>query len=78
MPFAVSVPVDVVPEVALAPDHPPDATQLVAFVVLHVSCEAEPDATLVGDAVKVSVGAGRRVTDAVCAIVPPVPEQVSV
>ena len=37
--------------------HEPEAAQLVAFVVLQVNCEAEPDCTLVGDAVSVTVGA---------------------
>ena len=77
-PFAVSAPVDCVPDVALLPDQPPDAVQLVAFVVLHVSDDAEPDATLVGDADNVSVGAGNTATATDCAIDPPVPVQVNV
>jgi hypothetical protein len=58
----VSAPVLCVPEVGWAPDHEPDAVQLVAFVELHVSVEAEPDATFVGDADSVSVGADSCVT----------------
>lgn len=76
--FALSAPVDCVPDVALLPDQPPDAVQLVAFVVLHVSDDAEPDATLVGDADNVSVGAGNTATATDCAIDPPVPVQVNV
>ena len=44
------------------PDHVPDAVQLVAFVELHVSVDAEPEATFVGDAVSVTVGAASCVT----------------
>ena len=66
------------PDVAFVPDHEPDAVQLVAFVALHVSVDAEPDATLVGAAVNVSVGAESWVTATVCAAEPPVPVQVSV
>ena len=54
--FAVSAPVLCVPDVPLDPLHAPDAAQLVAFVVLHVNCDDEPDGTLVGDAVSVTVG----------------------
>jgi hypothetical protein len=32
-------PMDLLPEVACAPDHDPEAVQLEAFVVVHVSCE---------------------------------------
>jgi hypothetical protein len=75
---AVSAPVVCVPDVALAPDQPPDAVQLVAFVAFHVSVDAEPDATLVGDADNVNVGAGETATAADFAIEPPVPVHVSV
>ena len=76
--FALNAPVDCVPDVALLPDQPPDAVQPVAFVVLHVRVEAEPDATLVGDAENVNVGADSTATATDCATEPPVPVQVSV
>ena len=66
------------PDVAFVPVHPPDAVQLVALVELHVNVDALPDATLLGDAVKVTVGAGTTVTLAVCDAEPPAPEQLSV
>ena len=50
------------PVVAFAPCHPPDAVQLSAFVVLHVSVDALPLTTCVGAAAKVSVGGGTTVT----------------
>jgi hypothetical protein len=49
-------PVDSLPFVGLTPLHPPDASHLVAFVVLHVSMDVPPPATVVGFAVSVSVG----------------------
>jgi hypothetical protein len=55
--FAVRVPVPCVPDVPFEPLQAPEAAQLVALVVLHVNCEADPDCTLVGDAVSVTVGA---------------------
>jgi hypothetical protein len=44
----VRAPVDWVPEVALAPDHAPEAEQAVAFVEDQVSIELPPLATEVG------------------------------
>ncbi len=78
--FAVRVPVLCVPDVPREPLHEPEAAQLVAFVVLHVNCEAEPDCTLVGDAVSVTVGApaADTVTVAVRETEPPVPLHASV
>jgi hypothetical protein len=77
--FAVKAPVLWVPDVPLAPDQAPDAAQLVAFVVLHVSCDEAPDCTLVGDALKLTVGAGVvTATAAVCATDPPLLVQVRV
>ncbi len=74
--FAVRAPVLCVPDVPREPLHEPEAAQLVAFVVLHVNCEAEPDFTLVGDADNVRVGTVTvTVLDAVCE--PPDPEQVN-
>jgi hypothetical protein len=75
---AVSGPVLCVPEGVLLPDQLPDATQLVALVEFHVSVDAASDATLPGDAVSASVGAGITVTVADCETVPPVPVQFNV
>ena len=47
-----------VPEVALAPDQPPEAVHAVAFVEDHVMVEELPHATEVGFAEMVTVGAG--------------------
>ena len=77
--FVVNAPVLWVPEVPLAPDQAPDPEQLVAFVVLQVSCDDVPDCTLVGDAVMLTVGAGVVTTSAaVCAMEPPLPVHVRV
>jgi len=78
----VSAPVDCVPLVVFEPDHAPDAAQLVALVLLHVSVELPPLAIDAGFAVSVTVGAGGvavMVTMAeVAGVVPPAPVQVSV
>jgi hypothetical protein len=74
----VNVPVLCEPDVAFVPDQPPDAAQLVAFDELHVSVDADPDCTLVGDALIVTVGAAETATFAVCETEPPEPEHVSV
>lgn len=81
---AVSAPVDDVPEVGFEPDQLPEAVQDVASVDDQVRVAEEPDATLDGATVSVTVGAagaiGGRTTPAttVCVAVPPAPEQVSV
>jgi hypothetical protein len=55
----VSGPVDWLPEVALLPDHAPDAVQEVALVEDHVSVEAPPlTVTVVGFAEIATVGRG--------------------
>jgi hypothetical protein len=75
--LAVNAPVLCVPDVPFAPLQPPDAVQLVAFVALQVSCEADPDWTLAGSALRVSVGAALvTVTAAVRATEPPAPAHV--
>jgi hypothetical protein len=74
----VSTPVLCEPDVPFVPVQPPDAVQLVAFVELQVNVDALPDATLLGAAVNVTVGAGTTVTLAVCDAEPPVPVQLSV
>jgi hypothetical protein len=76
--FAVNAPVLCEPDVDFVPDHAPDAVQLVALVELHVNVDAEPDATLVGEALSVTVGAAATVTVAVCDTVPPLPVHASV
>jgi hypothetical protein len=64
----------------LVPVHEPDAVQLVVLVVLQVSVELAPLATLNGDAVNVSVGAPGAVIviAAVRDTDPPAPVHVSV
>lgn len=66
------------PLVASEPLQPPDAAQEVAPVEAHVNAEAAPLATVLGAAVKVTVGAGAvTVTVAVWDALPPAPVQVS-
>jgi hypothetical protein len=77
----VSAPVETVPSSDWGPFHAPEAVQLVALVLDHVSVDALPFATLVGDALKVSVGAGvpaEITTMTLCVMLPPVPVQASV
>jgi hypothetical protein len=54
----VSAPEDSLPEVALAPDQPPEAVQDVAFVEDQVSVEDAPLAMFVGFAASDTVGTG--------------------
>jgi hypothetical protein len=56
--LVLSAPVDWLPEVALEPDHPPEAVQDDALVEDHVSVDAPPLTTDVGFAVSDTVGAG--------------------
>ncbi len=53
-----SAPVDEEPLVGLVPDHAPKAVQEVAFAADHVSVELAPFATVLGFALKATVGAG--------------------
>ena len=62
VPALVSAPVDCVPDVALLPDHEPLAVHDVALVLDHVSVDDPPEATLVGEALSETVGAGATVT----------------
>jgi hypothetical protein len=70
------------PEVALAPDHAPEAVQEVAFVEDQVRVEDAPFATDIGFAVSDTVGTGGgggvlgTVTCADALRPPPDPEQV--
>jgi hypothetical protein len=73
----VSAPVEAVPLSNWGPLHAPEAVQLAALVVVHVSVDALPLATLVGEALKVSVG-GSMVTLTFCVTLPPVPVQARV
>lgn len=67
------------PAAASAPLQPPEAVQAVALVDDQVSVEVAPLLTVAGFAVRVTAGAG-VLTDTVadCAVLPPVPLQVSV
>ena len=77
---ALSAPVLALPVVGSLPDHPPEAVQLVAFVDDQLSVAEPPLLTVVGLALRLTVGlAGAdtlTVTD--CAALPPDPLQVSV
>ncbi len=70
---------DCEPLTALLPDQAPEAVQEVALVLDHVRVELAPLATVLGLAVKLTVGAADvTVTVADCAALPPAPVQVSV
>jgi hypothetical protein len=76
----VNGPVDCEPLIALAPDHAPEAVQLVALVDDQESAELAPLATICGFAPIVTVGGGgggATVTVADCSTLPPAPVQVS-
>ena len=60
--LALSGPLACVPEVALLPDHAPLAVHAVALLLDHESVEEPPEATLVGEALKITVGTGLTVT----------------
>jgi hypothetical protein len=67
------------PLMASEPLQPPDAAHAVAPVEDHVNIDVAPLATVLGVAVKVTVGAGVvTVTIAVCAALPPAPVHVRV
>ncbi len=75
----MSAPVGTEPLVASLPDQAPEAIQEVALVETQVSVVLAPLATVLGLAVKLTVGAG-VVTETVadCAALPPAPTQVRV
>ncbi|HMH88768.1 MAG TPA: hypothetical protein VK523_08995 [Steroidobacteraceae bacterium] len=56
--MAVSAPVDWVPLTALLPDQAPPAVQAVALLEDHVKVAALPLLTVLGEAEKLTVGAG--------------------
>ncbi len=70
----MSAPVVCEPLVALVPDQLPVAVQEVALVADHVSMAAPPDATVLGLADRLRLGAG-ALTDTVadCVALPPAP-----
>jgi hypothetical protein len=78
--FAVSAPVVSVPDAPRAPDQPPLAVHDVVFVLVQVRVEAPPEATDVGEALSVSVGAGAEPTtmETLRFTEPPAPVQVNV
>jgi hypothetical protein len=77
--LAVSAAVACEPEVASLPDQPPEATQELALVDDQVKVDVAPLLTVLGLAVRVTVGAGVvTVTVADCEALPPAPVQVSV
>jgi hypothetical protein len=69
--LAVSAPLDWLPEMALLPDHEPEAVQEVALVDDQVSVEDAPLATEVGFAVSDTVGTGNTVTLTEALALPP-------
>jgi len=70
---------DWLPLIALVPVQPPEAVQLVTLVVAQDSVVAVPSVTVVGDALKVSVGVGDvTVTLAEPEALPPGPVQLRV
>lgn len=78
MVFAVKAPVDLLPLVACAPLQPPDAVQAVALALDQVSVAAEPEPTVLGLALKLTVGSGEltvMMTD--CEAAPPGPSQIN-
>jgi hypothetical protein len=76
--LAVSAPVDHDPFAGWLPDQVPEAVQEVALVDDQLNVDAVPLATVLGLAVKLTVGAG-EVTETVadCVALPPLPVQVS-
>lgn len=71
---SVNGPVLWLPPAASVPLQPPEARQEVALVELHVSTEAFPEATAVGSAASLAVGAGIDATVAVAGgVTPPGP-----
>lgn len=70
---------DCEPLVASLPDQAPDATQEVALVEVQDRVEALPLVTVLGLALRATVGASElTVTVADCAALPPAPVHVSV
>jgi hypothetical protein len=74
--FAVTAPVDCVPDVDFVPDHAPLAEHELAFVLDHVNVDEPPEAMLAGEALNETVGAGELVTFTLTlpAVHPPPPQ----
>ena len=67
------------PELAVAPDHPPEAVQEAAPVDDHVSVDEPPATMPAGDAETDTVGTGVvTVTSALVDATPPMPVQVRI
>ncbi len=64
---------DCVPLTAFVPDHPPEAVQVVALVLVHESVEEEPEVIEVGAAERETVGMGLTFTRKSCALQPSTP-----
>jgi hypothetical protein len=77
--LADRAPVDCEPLTAFAPDQSPDALHDVAFVEDQVNVEPTPLFTVLGLALKTTLGADAAIaTTVVCEALPPLPVQVSV
>ena len=79
--LALRPPVLADPEIAFVPLQPPDAVHDVALVDDQVNVLLDPLVTEVGDAERLTVGAGVEAvtdTEALFCVVPPAPEQLSV
>jgi hypothetical protein len=76
--LALKAPVDCEPLIALVPDQPPEAVHAVVLVEDQVRVDAEPLATVLGLAEKLTIGA-RAVTETIAdwVALPLVPVQVS-
>jgi hypothetical protein len=76
--LADTAPVDCEPVRVLLPIQPPDAVQALALLLDQLSVDAAPDCTLLGVALRVTVGAlFETVTVTDCVAGPPDPSQVS-
>jgi hypothetical protein len=76
----VTAPVDWEPEILLAPDQAPEAVQELALLDDQVRVDALPLLTVLGLALRLTVGEGFALTATVadCAALPPLPVQASV
>jgi hypothetical protein len=75
--FAVSAPVGCEPLIALLPAQPPAAVHRVALALDQVSVAAPPEFTVLGDALKVTVGGALTETMTDCEASPPGPLQIN-
>ena len=80
MVVALNAPVDAVPDVPRLPVQPPEAVHALTLVDDHESVAVPPLVTLVGFAVRVTVGVvdiGVTATVAEALVLPPAPVQIS-